>query len=154
MDKTVEFDYDTYFRKLGVKLLTQFLNSYLETNYPTDEHREFLEKLYDEFPDFRKKSIVYRAIRENRIPKEVRNKYVSGCSTKDDVKAFADKRYDKGYEFIMISNEPVDCFDLYSFINFINKKYGKHLTERYQDEKEIIFKLKKDNDWFRIEKIR
>lgn len=144
------FDYDDYFLRLGVEVLTKSLNSYLESNYPTDRHRMILESLYEDFPEFRRKLVVYRALKESSFPVSLRNKYVSGCSSFDDVNNFIRKRFDKGYKYILISKSSIDCFDLCAFVTFINKKYGKYLNERYQDEKEIVFRLRKGNDWFEI----
>ncbi|MCK9330081.1 MAG: hypothetical protein M0Q94_09435 [Candidatus Cloacimonetes bacterium] len=152
MNDTI-FDYDDYFKNLGLDVLSQLLNSYLASNYPTDQHRKVLESLYENFPDFRGKAVVYRAVKQCTFPKTLRNKFVGGCLTIEDVQAFVKKRYDKGYKYVLISKEPIDYFNLRAFIDFINIRYGKYITERYQDENEVLFKLKKGNKWFRLEKI-
>ncbi len=145
------FDYDNYFLNIGISVLSRKINSYLGSNYPTDDHRELLKYLFETFYEFRIKTIVYRAIKNKIIPKNLRNKFVSGCSTKEDVINFIKKRYDKGYNYIVVSKEPIEAFDLYSFIEFINNKYGDgSINNFYQDEKEVFFKFKKGNDWFEM----
>lgn len=146
-------DYDTYFKELGLSVLARNLNEYLGSNFPTDQHRSLLELLYNDFPDFKRKTYDFRAVKEKIFPKVLRNKFISACSTKEDVNLFVRKRSDKGYKYILISKEPIDCFDIASFVDFINNKYGLYLTGRYQDEKEVVFKFRKGNDWFTLEKI-
>lgn len=133
--------------------MTRNLNEYLGSNYPTDQHRKMLESLYHDFPEFRKKTYIFRAVKSKVFPKILRNKFVSACSSKEDVIYFVNKRRDKGYKYFLISREPVDCFDIFSFIDFINAKYGPYLTSRYQDEKEVVFKFKTGNEWFTLESI-
>lgn len=145
-------DFDSVFRRLEVENISSSLNSYLGSNYPTDEHRLFIKTLNDKYPEFRLKAIVFRAVKKKRLPVTLRNKYVSGCLTVDDVINFINKRKDKGYKYILESKEPIEYFDLYSFIDFFNKKYGSCITERYQDEKEVLFILKSGNKWFCLKK--
>ncbi len=149
MNDTI-FDYDGYFKKLGLEILAKSLNSYLGSNYPTDQHRMILESLYEDFPEFRKRAIVYRAVKQNTFPRALRNKFVSGCLTIEDIRFFINKRFDKGYKSVLVSKEPIDYFDLKAFVEFINRRYGQYLIERYQEENEVVFKFKKGNDWFKL----
>jgi len=147
------FDYDAYFIGIGLLVLTRALNEYLGSNYPTDQHRKILESMYHDFPDFRIKTVIFRAVKDNIFPKTLRNKFVSACSSKEDVVNFVNKRHDKGYKYILVSREPVECFDISAFVDFINVKYGPYLTNRYQDEREVVFKFKTGNAWFALETI-
>lgn len=148
-----KYDYDEYFKNLGLIVLANAINKYLATNNPTEDQRKLLQKLYEDFPDFREEKIVYRAVKNKIIPRYFRNKYVGGCSSLEEVLSFVKKRHDKGYEYILVSNEPIECFNLHKFINFINEKYGKVINDWYQDEKEVIFKMKKGIDWYKMSKI-
>lgn len=140
---------DKFFMEIGLSLFSKKLNNYLGTNSPTDEQREFLKGLFEEFPEFKIKTKIYRASRIGKdFPRQLRNKYVSGCKSRKDVESFINKRYDKGYQYILESKEDVECFDLYAFINHINGKYGKWITEFYQDENEVIFLFRFPYDWF------
>lgn len=144
---------DNIFRNVGLNHICKYLNEFLATNYPTEGHRALIKDLFNLFPEFIKTEVVYRAVKEKDFPRALRNKFVSGCQTKEDTLSFVKKRYDKGYKYIMISNYPIDYFDLWEFINYINSQYGMIITTRYQDEKEILFNLKKGTDWYEIIKI-
>lgn len=147
-------DIDIYFREYGLEIFSNTLNRYLGTNNPTEDQREFLAKLYKDFPQFIIKAVVYRAVRSKNIPQEMKNKFVSGCRTFEDVNAFIKKRWDKGYTHILISKDEIECFDLHAFIYAINYEYGKILNEGYQDEKEVLFKMVKKKCWYKIQPIK
>ena len=145
---------DKFFLELGLDSFSRTLNDYLGANSPTNYHREILKGLFDEFPQFRIKTKIYRASRTGKShSRELRNKFVAGCRCLKDVKSFIEKRQDKGYDYILESREEIDCFDLHAFIKTINEKYGNRITERYQDEKEIIFQFKFPYDWLIVRKV-
>lgn len=139
---------DRYFMEIGASLFSQKINDYLGTNSPTDEHREFLKELFEKLPEFKIKTKIFRASRVGKdFPHQLKDKYVSGCRSRRDVESLITKRWDKGYQYILESKEDVECFDLYAFINHINGKYGKLITEFYQDENEVIFLFRSPYDW-------
>lgn len=143
---------DALLKDLGLSMVVDSLNEYLGANFPRDKHRNILAFLSDRFPEFVFETTVFRAVRSKTIPKELRNKFVSGCSTKEDVLRFVEKRFDKGYKYILISKEKIKAFNLNKFILFMNQNYGEYITEFYLDENEVVFKLDKKLT-FEIEKI-